>query len=179
MKRMRRLFCISIVLVFGLVSSVFAASAHQFDVKSYDKIAKKNIGRVIIGNIDADKMVGDMEELLQIGIAGCKGYMGETETPPEEVKIMKIIIENADKMASLILNDIEAQWHEGGVLKANGINIDKFEHFSKVMSYIDAVVHPATAIICLKEYKKSKNKDLLEQMKDELAEVREHLKHLE
>jgi len=179
MKRMRRLFCISIVLVFGSVSSVFAASAHQFDVKSYDKIAKKNIGRVISGNIDADKMVGDMEKLVQIGVAGCKKYMGEAETPTEEVKIMKIIIENADKMAFLTLNDIEAQWHEGGVLKANGINIDKFDHFSKVLCNSDAVVHPATAIICLKEYKKSKNEDLLEQVKDELAEVKEHLKHLE
>ncbi len=179
MKRMRRLICILIVLVLGSVSSVFAASAHQFDVKSYDKIAKKNIGRVVSGNIDADKMVGEMEKLVQIGIDGCKEYIGEAETPPEEVKMMKIIIENADKMAFLTLNDIEAQWHDGGVFKANGINIDKFGHFAKVMCYTDAVVHPATAIICLKEYKKSKNEDLLEQMKDELAEVREHLKHLE
>ena len=179
MKTMKGLICILAVLVFGLVSSVFAGSAHQFDVKSFDKIAKRNIGRVVSGNIDADKMLADMEELVKIGIAGCKEHMGEAETPPEEVKIMKITMENANKMASLTLNDIEAQWHEGGALKANGIDTSKYDHFAEVMCHYDAVVHPATAIICLNEYKKTSNEDLLEQVKDELAEVREHLKHLE
>ena len=64
-------------------------------------------------------------------------------------------------------------------MKANGIDISTYDHFSDVMCFCEAVVHPATAIICLKEYKKTKNEELLEQMKAELAEVREHLKHLE
>lgn len=179
MKTMKGLICMLAVLIFGLVSNAFAGTAHQFDVKSFDKIAKKNIGRVVSGNIDADKMLADMEKLVELGIAGCKEHMDEAETPPEEAKIMKITMENADKMAFLTLNDIEAQWHEGGTLKANGVDISKFDHFAEVMCHYDAVVHPATAIICLNEYKKTGNEDLLEQMKDELAEVREHLKHLE
>ena len=46
------------------------------------------------------------------------------------------------------------------------------------MCYYDAVVYPATAIICLKEYRNTKNDELLEQVKAELVEVREHMKHL-
>jgi hypothetical protein len=47
------------------------------------------------------------------------------------------------------------------------------------MCHYDSIVHPATAIICLQEYKKSNNEELLEQMKAELAEVAEHMKHLD
>jgi len=179
MKTMKWINCILMVMVIGLVSNVFAGTEHQFDTKSYDKIAKKTIGRVISGNIDADKMLADMEKLVKLGVAGCKEHMGEAETPPLEAKIMKYTIENANKMGSLTLGQIETQWHEGGFLKAKGVDTSGFDHFAEVLCHYDAVVHPATAIICLKEYKKTKNGELLEQLKDELAEVREHLKHLE
>ena len=179
MKMMKWLSCIVVILVVGWGTNVFAGSEHEFDIKGFQKIAKKNIGRIISGNIDADKMLADMEKLVEIGVAGCKEHMGESETPPDEVKLMKITVENAAKMKSLTLEEIEAQWHEGGFAKSSGIDINKWEHFDKVMCYYDGVVHPATAVICLKEYKKTKNEDLLDQMKDELAEVSEHMKHLE
>jgi len=171
--------CMLMMLIAGMVTNIFAGTKHEFDKKTYDKIAKKTIGRVISGNIDADKMLADMEKLVELGIAGCKEHMSEPETPPIEVKLMKITIDNAGKMASLTLDEIEAQWHEGGVLKADGVDINRFDHFAEVMCHYDAVVHPATAIICLKEYKKTQKDALLEQVKSELAEVREHLKHIE
>lgn len=179
MKRVKWLHGVLIVLVVGMLSYAFAGTKHQFDTKTYDKIAKRTIGKIISGTVDTDKMIGDMEKLMELGIAGCEEHMGEAETPPTEVKIMKIIVENAGKMKSLTLDEIESQWHEGGALKANGVDIGTYDHFSEVMCHYDAVVHPATAIICLKEYKKTKNEELLEQVKAELAEVKEHLKHLE
>jgi hypothetical protein len=170
---------ILIVLVAGIAPYAFAGTTHQFDKKAYDEIAKRTIGRIISDNVDADTMLTDMERLVELGISGCNEHMGEPETPETEVKIMKIIVENAGRMVSLTLDEIEDQWHEGGVLRANGVDISAFDHFSEVMCHYDAVVHPATAIICLNGYKKTKNAGLLEQVKAELAEVREHLKHLE
>ena len=120
-----------------------------------------------------------MDKLLTLGIAGCEEHMGEKETPAIEAKIMRYTIDNAKSMAALSLENIESQWHEGGFLKSKGIDIESYDHFAEVMCHYDAVVHPATAIICLKEYQKSKNEELLEQVKAELAEVKEHLKHLE
>ncbi|MBW2647617.1 MAG: hypothetical protein JRE23_15880 [Deltaproteobacteria bacterium] len=179
MKRMKWLNCILIVLIAGMLTSAFAGTKHQFDKQGYDKIAKKTIGMIISGNIDADTMIADMEKLLEMGIAGCKEHMSEKETPPTEAKIMKITIDNAKKMTTLTLDEIESQWHEGGALKAKGIDISTLDHFAEVMCHYDAVVHPATAIICLNEYKKTQKEELLEQIEAELAEVREHLKHLE
>jgi hypothetical protein len=92
---------------------------------------------------------------------------------------MKATVENAQKMKGLSLSEVEAQWHEGSFLKGQGVNMDKYDHFSEVMCHYDTVVHPATAIIALNEYKKTNNEDYLEQVKDELAEVIQHLKHLE
>ena len=114
-----------------------------------------------------------------MGIDGCNEHMGEAETPANEKKIMQITIDNGNRMSKLSLDEVEAQWHEGGALKKEGINIDGFDHFDEVMCHYDAVVHPATCIICLNEYKKSKSEDLLEQVKDELKEVIQHLKHLD
>ena len=179
MKRMKWLNCLLVILFVGMATSAFTGTIHDFDKKTYDKIAKRTIGRIIGGNVDADQMITDMEQLLELGIAGCKEHMGEAETPPREVKMMRITIDNAHRMPLLTLDQIEAQWHEGGVFKANGIDIDKLSHFAEVMCHYDAVVHPATAIICLKQYKKTKKEALLEQVQDELAEVRQHLKHLE
>ena len=171
--------CLLVVLMAVVVTNAFAQTKHEFDKKGYSKIVKKNIGRIISGNIDVDRMLTDMDQLLNMGIAGCEEHMGEKETPATEAKMMRYTIDNARSMPALSLDKIEAQWHEGGFLKSKGIDINVFSHFDEVMSHYDAVVHPATVIICLKEYQKSKNEELLEQMKAELAEVKEHIEHIE
>ena len=179
MKNIVKWSCVLTFLISLIFTSAFAQTKHEFDKKGFTKTAKKSIGSIISGNVNADKMITDMETLVQMGIAGCKEHQGEKETPAVEKEIMQLVINNAYKMKSLTLDEIESQWHEQGALKAKGIDMSKFDHFDEVMCHFDTVVHPATAIICLNEYKKTKNEELLEQVKAELAEVKEHLKHLE
>lgn len=45
-------------------------------------------------------------------------------------------------------------------------------------SLMDTIVHPATAIIALRDYKKSKDKALLQQVHDELEEVVHHVERI-
>jgi hypothetical protein len=169
------------------LSSVFLFAAiligegthHEFDKATYDKLAKETIGMVVSGNVDVDKMMANVQKLVELGVFGCKEHMGEPETPETEKKIMKFTIEQVGKMVALSLEDIEALWHEGGFLKEQGIDIHKFDHYDEVMCHYDAVVHPATCIICLNEYKASKDQGMLEQIKAELSEVRQHIKSLE
>jgi len=178
MNKVKLLACILMLLISGLMTNALASGDHQFDKASFSKIAKKTIGRVVSGNIDADVMIADMEKLVAIGVEGCKEHMTEAETPAAEAKIMQLVIDNATSMGSMSLDDIEAQWHEGAFVKANGADISSFDHFSEVLSHYDTVVHPATAIICLKQYKVSADEALLEQVQDELIEVNEHIAHL-
>ncbi|MCK5340564.1 MAG: hypothetical protein KAJ60_05790 [Desulfobulbaceae bacterium] len=179
MRSMKLIVFMATLLLAGFTTNGFAGTAHEFDVKAYTKISKKTIGKIITGNVDADKMQSDMEKLVAMGVEGCKEHMGEPETPAVEKKLMQLTIDNADKMMNMPLADIERDFHEGGTAKAAGIPIDKFSHFDEVMCHYDAVVHPATAVICLKEYKKSQDDDLLEQIKAELEEVIKHLTHLD
>ena len=178
MNKVKLLACILMFLVSGFISNAIAAGDHQFDKATFTKIAKKTIGKVISGNIDADAMITDMEKLVALGIEGCKEHMNEAGTSADEIKVMQMVIDNASSMGSMSLADIEAQWHEGAFAKANGVDISGFDHFSEVLSHYDTVIHPATAIICLKQYKVLADEALLEQVQDELAEVNEHINHL-
>lgn len=152
---------------------------HEWDVKGYDAIAKSIIGSVIAGNIDVNSMMNDCQKLVEMGVEGCEEHMGEPETPADEKKLMQLTIDQVDKMVQLTLEEIEAQWHDGGAAKTQGIDLDKWDHFAEVCCHYDAVVHPATCVIALKAYSENGDEAYLDQIQDELAEVREHLKHLD
>ncbi len=179
MKKFLTITAILVAFVMLIAIGLNAGTKHEFDTKAYTKIAKKAIGLVVSGNADPDKMLVHLNTLVEMGIAGCKEHMGETETPANEKKVMEWTIDQAEKMITMSLKEIEKQWHDGGFLKKKGIDIEKFDHFDEVMCHYDGVVHPATAIICINKYKKDKNEEHLDQIKDELAEVVEHMKHLE
>jgi hypothetical protein len=163
----------------ALFTNVYAQTGHQFDKKTYTKIAKRNIGRILTHKIDPDIMISDMEKLIDLGIEGCKEHLNEPDTPSIEIKMLNMTIDSKNNITSMTLDQIEEQWHEGSFLKSRGIDIMTLDHFSHAMCHYDSVIHPATAIICLQEYKKTKNEEFLDQMKAELAEVMEHMKHLD
>lgn len=168
---------ISGALILSMVLAVLISlPAFAMDVSGYKKIANATIKEVLSGSVkDIDKLIADQKKLVAIGVAGCKEY---AKTDPKNAKLMKLVISNADKMMAMGLDEIEEAWHEGGVLAENGIDFEAIDHFSPALSHMDTVVHPATSYIALMEYKKSNDADLLEQVKDELSEVLEHVGHI-
>lgn len=185
---MRRILVATAALVCAVSMLAFAQgsqtkSEEAFDHDAYDTILDAAVQAIGSGEFDADKLIADMEKLVDLGVKGCKGHMVEAETPDDEKKIMEIVIANAKKMSLLRLEKIETQWHEGAAFKKEGVDVAKYDQHSEVMSHCDTVVHPATCIICLNDYKRetddAKKKELLDQIKDELAEVHEHMEVLE
>jgi hypothetical protein len=178
LNRRERMKKISVSLVLALILAAFISTqAFAMDVAGYKLIANATIKEALSGSVkNIDKLIADQKKLVEIGVAGCKEY---AQKVPKDAKIMKLVISNANKMMAMTLEEIEPAWHEGGVLGENGIDFDAIDHFSPALSHMDTVVHPATTYIALKEYKKSKDGDLLEQVKDELSEVLEHLDHVE
>lgn len=172
---MRRKLGVAVLsLVLALVISL---PAFAMDISGFKKIANATIKEALSGSIaDIDKLIADQEKLVAIGVEGCKEY---AKKDPKYAKLMKIVVSNADKMMAMGLDEIEEAWHEGGVLADNGIDFEAIDHFGAALSHMDAVVHPATTYIALKEYKKTQDGELLEQVKDELSEVLEHLGHIE
>lgn len=171
---MRRISSKAILTLLLVLFSFSAAQA--MDLATFEKIANATIKEALSGSIgDIDKLIEDQKKLVKIGVEGCKEY---AKKDPEHAKLMNLVTDNAEAMMAMSLDDIEEAWHEAEFLTENGIDVDSIEHFSPALSHMDTVVHPATTYIALKEYKKTGDKDLLEQVKDELSEVLEHTSHL-
>jgi hypothetical protein len=183
MKRIKWLSWVLMVLLIGAWNVVLAEDEHHhgehFDKNLYDTLSKKNIGRILSGNIDVDTMIADMEKLLEEGVEGAEGHMEDSHTPADEIKMMTLLIEKHEEMVSMNLDDLETQWHDGAALKAKGIDISKMDPLGEAMRHLELLVYPVEAIICLKKYKETKDEELLEKIEESLVEARDHLKHLE
>ncbi|MDH5544601.1 MAG: hypothetical protein OEZ43_03345 [Gammaproteobacteria bacterium] len=144
---------------------------------TYRSLANNTIRQMNMGVVgDIDAMIAAQEELMVVGIEGGVSYL---QSNPQGGTPLQLTILNAEGMKSLTLDQIETLWHGGEFLKSKGIDPDKIDHFGPMMSLMDAVIHPATAYLLLKEYKISGNTDLLARVKAELLEVLEHVNHVE
>lgn len=164
------------LLVAATLTFASLSPAIAMDTATFKKIANNTIQTVLSGSVsDVDALIADQEKLIAIAIKGCKEY---AKKAPKHAKFMKLVIDNADKMTQMTLDEIEPAWHDGEFVNESGIDFDAIDHFSPALSHMDAVLHPATAIIALRDYKSSGDADLLVQVKDELAEVLKHLEHI-
>lgn len=95
---------------------------------------------------------------------------------------MQAIIDHSEGMQTLTLEKIEELWHDSGIVHDGTVSLD-FDIDDEDYEYVgdpkDAVVHPATAIILLREYQKDADKAHLDQIKDELNEVLGHAANIE
>jgi len=162
-------------LIAGL-SLIASGNIIAADLDGFTKIAKSTMDTVSSGNVgDVDKLIAMQEQLMTIGQQAIKEYIAKN---PNSEKMLTLVSDNASKMKTMSMSEIEAQWHEKGFLKGKGIPADQLEEKSVTGSLMDTVVHPATAIIALNEYKKTKDKKLLQQVHDELEEVIHHVENI-
>lgn len=161
-----------------LIFSVFCLSgtALALDVQTFSKLAKDTIRQVRMGVVgDIDAMIAVQESLMALGVEGSVKYAREHR---ENSKPLILAIENAEKMRWMKLDEMEKQWHEGEFLRKRGVDMEKLDHFSPMSNLMDAIIHPATSYLLLKEYKKTGDTSLLVRVRAELHEVLEHVKHL-
>ncbi len=171
---MKRIICVlsvTCVLVFAMVSASMAGH-----VEDYERIAKETVQAIISGSVsNVDKLIANQEHLMEIALEECQEHQEET---PKDAKLMDLVINNASRMKTSSLEKPEEDWHDGGVLTANGIDFDAMDPLAPATIFMHMVVHPASAYIALKDYKSSKDEEMLDVVKDELSEVISHMKHV-
>lgn len=166
---------LSRIVLVGLAICI-AGQAQALDVDNYRKLAKATIKQMDMGVVgDIDSVIATQEQLMALGAEGGVEYLKDN---PKGGMPLQLVIVNAEKMKDLSLAGIEAQWHDGGFLKANGIDPEQIDHFGPLMSLMDSVIHPATSYLLLNEYKKTGDRDLLVRVKAELFEVLEHINNV-
>lgn len=160
-----------IVTFFGLafLSMILSANSHAEDWQHFEKMATQTIKAVKKGHPkDIDQLISLQERLMEIGIKACKNY---AIANPQDAKMFQLVVSNAEEMKILSLHEIKQQWHAKRFLLSHGIPVDKLHQNSTTGSLLDTVVHPATAYIALREYRRTGNRDLLEQVDLELSEA--------
>lgn len=156
-----------------LISLLFTLESLADEWNNFRSIANSTIATVRNGAIkDIEKLLKMQQQLIQLGIEACLDY---AKIHPEDTAIMEVVIQNADVMKTLTLQQIENQWHSKQALLDKGINPKKLDHNSLTGNLIDTVIHPATAYIALDKFKKTGDKKLLERVDQELSELLFHL----
>jgi len=151
-------------------------SAEVMDVEKYSIIATEIIRESMkMEGADTQKMLQQSETLIQMGIASSRAYAAVN---PEYTKLLTLTADNAEGMKAMSLDQVEEEWHEFAFLARHGIDAEEIEHFGAAISLMDTIVHPATSVIAIRAYQAEKDEEHLEQVKAELSEVLEHIKHV-
>ncbi|MCG6969264.1 MAG: hypothetical protein LJE85_05800 [Gammaproteobacteria bacterium] len=147
------------------------------DWQHFKTMANQTIKAVKKGHPDdVEQLIHLQERLMEIGITACKNH---AQANPDDAKMFQLVVNNAENMKFLSLNEIQQQWHEKRFLLGHGIAVDKLHQNSTTGSLLDAVVHPATAYVALREYQRTGDIRLLEQVDDELSEAVFQLSYLQ
>lgn len=167
---------VKIISFLSVVGMMLCQSVSAMDVRSFEQLANNTIRQMDSGVVgDIDELIAIQEQLMIIGMEGGVQFLQEN---PRGGTPLVHVIENAESMKKLTLDQIEELWHGGGYLKSKGIDPEKIDHFGPMMSLMDSVIHPATSYLLIKEYKRTGNRELLSRVKAELYEVLEHVKHI-
>ncbi|KPJ89314.1 MAG: hypothetical protein AMJ53_15870 [Gammaproteobacteria bacterium SG8_11] len=159
-------------LGFAFNSNLYAADWHHFE-----EMATRTINAVKKGHPkDVDQLIVLQERLMEIGVKACENY---ALANPDDAEMFQLVVNNAENMKVLSLPEIKQQWHAKRFLLSHGIPVEKLQQNSTTGSLLDAVVHPATAYIALKEYRRTGDSALLEQVNLELSEAVLQLTYLQ
>ena len=165
------------ILGLSLLWDLTIAAAIAGDWHHFEKMANQTIKAVQKGHPkDIDQLIHLQERLMEIGISACKN---RARTNPDDAKMFQLVVNNAESMKFLSLSEIKQQWHAKRFLLSHGIAVEKLHQNSTTGSLLDAVVHPATAYIALREYRRTGDSSLLQQVDQELSEAVFQLSYLQ
>jgi len=157
----------------GALALALGTSAQAMDTVLYTKMVNDTVHEVRGGFVpNVKRYIKMQKQLVQLGVAGSKEYIMQH---PEHADILGLVVDNADNMMKMTLDEIEDQWHQGKFLKSHGHDVTQMDHFGELFSLMDSIIHPATAYIALKEYKRTSNTAYLDRTAAELIEVVEHI----
>lgn len=153
-----------------------AFSAQAADSAKYEALSKEVIQAVVAEDTsNIDGLIAKLEEAASIGVEMAN------EIAAKDAKgkpLLDFLVSNLDKIKGASLEAIEHDWHHGHAFKDAGIEHDSFDHYGAVIGAKDAVIHPLTALVALKEYKKDADSGHLEQAQAELEEILGQLKYV-
>jgi hypothetical protein len=164
---------IGFTLAFGMsLSSVWAFDQAGFVSRleaTKAELATKSLS-------DSKATLARLGEMMTLGAAGVKEYGAKQ---PKFARLMDAIVADAEAMKGFTDPEIEAKWGEQGVGgDAAGVPLKSLGQYDETRAALELVVGPAHAYILIKKWETARKVRWLDQAKDELTELSEHLKHV-
>ena len=162
-----------------LTLALFAAAPASYALNSveFKNVAVGAIKEIVAGAKDVDSIIAKQEQLLKLGVEGSLSY---ADGNPDAAAPLRLVAKHADEMPQLSLEQIEELWgHDQEMFKENGIDLSVYDDFSPVTMLLHTVIHSAENIILLKQYKSSKDEELLAEVKDMLTELMDEIGYIQ
>ena len=160
--------------VVALSMGLGSAGAWAFDMSGFKSKLEATKTEVATKTLaDSSATLARLDEMMKIGIAGAKEY---GDRNPKFAKLMAAVIADADAMKNYSDAEIEGKWGEQGTGgDAVGIPLKSLGQFDDTRGAMELIVSPAHTYIFVKKWETAKKARWLEQARDEMIELSEHL----
>ena len=155
----------SFFVLIALFMTALVVPAQALETEKYLETSDAIIKTAKRGKVkDVDRLIGLERELIRLGVEACLEY---AEKNPTDLKLMQLIVLNSQRMQNLTLEAIQKEWIEGAYPAAHGVTTESLDAKDPAQRMLNSVVRPATSIVALKDFKKSKNTELLQRVQQE------------
>src|SRR5262249_895893 len=146
---------------------------------AFDKDGFKSRLDATLADLQADPLANPdatlarLDEMIAIGVAGMKEYGGSR---PEMAKLMDAAIADAPNMKGMTDEEIEETGGEtGSAGDATGVALKDLDQFGPERAYLELAVGPAHCYLLIKKWQSTQKARWLDQAKDQMTELQEHL----
>jgi hypothetical protein len=163
---------------FALAMSVSSAGVWAMDMAGFKSRLETTKAEAAAKTLsDSKATLARLDEMIKIGVAGAKEY---SDRQPKFAKLMAAVVGDVEAMKGFTDAEIEAKWGEQGTGgDAVGIPLKSLGQFDDTRAAMELIVSPAHAYIFVKKWETAQKSRWLDQAKDELTELGEHLKHVQ
>jgi hypothetical protein len=170
--------CLSMLLAVTVAACAMPRPAAAMDIATYRRLASQSVRELLGGRIEhVEDLLARQERLMQLGVQGCQEF---AQAQPKFAPLMALTAADQPAMTRMSVEELEDAWgDEGKRGDGVGMPLSGLGQFSLERDYLDTVVHPATAYVLVRDYRKTGRKQDLERAKGELEEVLEHIKIIE
>jgi hypothetical protein len=161
----------AVVLAMGLGSG----GAWAFDKAGFTARLEATKAEVATKTLaDSKATLARLDDMIHIGETAAKEY-GNRE--PKFAKLMAAVISDAEAMKGFTDAEIEGKWGEqGSGGDALGVPLKSLGQFDETRAAMETIISPAHAYIFVKKWETAQKARWLDQARDEMNELSEHLK---
>lgn len=164
------------IIAVALMGMVCASPASAFDKTAYRSLIEAVTKEIVLGKFENfDATLRRLDDAAAIAKIAAKEHAAAA---PGDAKLMEFSITAPDAIKKTAVDKLDEEWGDGAkAFERAGFKRGAADQFKTAESYADLLVHPMTTWVYLTAWKKAPSGALLDQAKNELVEVLEHLKH--